>query len=133
MTPASRNMTSEFKLRKRMVGPSLGAGYGRELLNFAVSRGANRRQLLELSDISPQVLESLDNRLPLARYEALMGAAAALTGEPAVALQFGEAVRMQECSIVGLVCEACETTADVGKQLNRYGRLVYDDGRGVSP
>jgi len=37
---------------------------------------------------------------------------------------------MQEVSIVGLICEACETTADVGLQLNRYGRLAYDIGEG---
>jgi AraC-like DNA-binding protein len=55
--------------------------------------------------------------------------AAELTGEPALALQYGEAVRMQEISIVGLICEACETTIEVGRQLNRYAALVIDEGR----
>ena len=55
--------------------------------------------------------------------------AAELTGEPAIALQYGEAVRMQEISIVGLICEACETTMDVGRELNRYAALVVDDER----
>ena len=72
----------------------------------------------------------MDNRIALDRYVALITAGAVLTSEPALALKYGEAVRMQEISIVGLICEACETTMDVGTQLNRYGRLVYDTGDG---
>src|SRR4029079_11819523 len=64
------------------------------------------------------------------KYVALFKAAAELTDEPAIALQYGQAVRMQEISIVGLICEACETTMDVGRELNRYAALVVDDDRG---
>ncbi len=39
---------------------------------------------------------------------------------------------MQDISIVGLVCEVAETTADVGRQLNRYARLMVDEGRSGS-
>ena len=126
MTVDAKNMT--LGNAARAAGPTIGAGYARGLLNFAVSKGASREQLLERSQIGASELEDLDNRIPLARYEALMCAGAELTGEPALALEFGEAVRMQEISIVGLICEACETTLDVGVQLNRYSRLAYDDG-----
>ncbi len=130
MTATLKNMASRINGGNGIAGPTVGAGYARGLLNFAVSKGAPREKLLELSRISAHDLEDLDNRIPLTRYEALVRAGAELTNEPALALQFGEAVRMQEVSIVGLICEACETTLDVGVQLNRYGRLVFDEGGG---
>jgi NAD(P)-dependent dehydrogenase (short-subunit alcohol dehydrogenase family) len=61
----------------------------------------------------------------------LFEAAIALCQEPALALHFGERVRMQDVSIVGLICEAAETTAEVGRQLNRYGRLMLDEDGGA--
>ena len=132
MTAPLKNTASRINGGSRVGGPTIGAGYAKGLLNFAVSKGAPREKLLALSQLSAGDVEDLDNRIPLARYEALMRAGAELTNEPALALQFGEAVRMQDVSIVGLICEACETTLDVGVQLNRYGRLVYDAGGGTS-
>lgn len=129
MTDGLKNLTSRLK---PTTEPMVGAGYPKGLLDFAVAKGADRATLLERAGLTADELEDLDNRVPLARYEAMMKAAAALTNEPALALQYGEAVRMQEISIVGLICEACETTPDVGVQLNRYGRLAFDDGSGKS-
>jgi AraC-like DNA-binding protein len=129
--PSARTNTAVVSKRaKALAGPTVGAGYARGLLHFAVSKGADREELLRRSQIAASDLEDLDNRIALDRYVALMNAGAALTDEPALALQYGEAVRMQEISIVGLICEACETTRDVGEQLNRYGRLVYDRADG---
>jgi AraC-like DNA-binding protein len=110
--------------------PTISAGYPRGLLDFAVSKGANRDALLRRSGLNEHDWAHQDNHVALDRYLALFNAAAELTGEPAIALQFGEAVRMQEVSIVGLICEACETTIDVGRELNRYAALVLDDARG---
>jgi AraC-like DNA-binding protein len=118
------------KPKRSVPGPSFGAGYPLGLLEIAVSLGADRGELLQRSKIDAPDLDDLDNRVALDRYIALMSAAAVLTGEPAMPLKYGEAVRMQDLSIVGLICEACETTFDVGLQLNRYGRLVYDTGDG---
>ncbi len=116
-----RNMTS---------APTISAGYPRALLDFAVSKGADRQALLDGAGLTAGALERQDDRVPLDRYLALFDVAAALTRTPAIALQFGEAVRMQDISIVGLICEACETTAAVGHALNRYAALVLDDARG---
>lgn len=113
-----------------MRTPTIGAGYPRGLLEFAVRKGADRAALLERAGLSEEDLRQQDNHVALNRYLALFQAAAELTGEPAIALQFGEAVRMQEVSIVGLICEACETTIDVGRELNRYAALVLDDAGG---
>jgi AraC-like DNA-binding protein len=109
--------------------PTIGAGYPRALLEFAVAKGADGQALLDRAGLCAADLSEQDKHVPLVRYAALIDAAAELTGEPAIALQFGEAVRMQEISIVGLICEACERTTDVGVALNRYAALVVDDGR----
>src|SRR5262245_17331294 len=116
MTAAPKNVTSGPKSVRAAAGPTVSAGYAKGLLSFAVSKGADRAQLLALSGLSAPLVEDLDNRVPLASYVALFKAAVELTGEPALALQYGEAVRMQEISIVGLICEACERTIDVGLQ-----------------
>ncbi len=127
MTPGAKNMIADAAPPARAT---IGAGYPRGLLDFAVRKGANRAALLERSGLSEADLSQQDRHVAIDRYLALFKAAAELTGEPAIALQFGEAVRMQEVSIVGLICEACETTIDVGRELNRYAALVVDDERG---
>jgi len=110
------------------MAATISAGYPRTMLDFAVSKGASRQQLLERCRLTEGELADQDQHVPVERYLALIEEAAALTGEPAIALQFGEAVRMQDISIVGLICEACETTLEVGAQLNRYASLVADEG-----
>lgn len=116
-----------------MAEATIAAGFPKALLVFAVSRGADRQILLERSGIASSDLADPDVHIPLARYIALFRSAIELTGDPALALHFGERVRMQDISIVGLVCEVAETTADVGRQLNRYAPLMLDEGAGKSP
>jgi AraC-like DNA-binding protein len=113
-----------------MPNPTVAAGYPKALLDFAVGKGADRRALLDRSGVRQEDIEHPDNRVPLANYVELLRVAATLTNEPAITLEFGKAIRMQEISIVGLICEACETTVDVGRQLNRYAALVLDEDRG---
>src|SRR5262245_98402 len=118
MTVVLKNMASGLNLKKLPSGPTVGAGYARGLLNFAVSLGADRAVLLRRAKIEAADLDNPDNRVALDSYLALISAGAELTSEPALALKYGQAVRMQDISIVGLICEACETTIDVGAQLN---------------
>ena len=113
-----------------MPQPTIAAGYARGLLDFAVSKGADRSALIKRAGIDATALQHQDNRAPIPGYVALFEAAAALTGIPAIALEYGKAVRMQDISIVGLICEACESVLDVPVQLNRYASLVVDDERG---
>jgi AraC-like DNA-binding protein len=109
--------------------PTIATGFPKALLVYAVSRGADRQTLLERAGLASKDLAEPDARVRLAQYLALFEAAIILCQDPALALKFGEAVRMQDISIVGLICEVAETTADVGRQLNRYARLVVDEGR----
>lgn len=126
MTTASKNMTSARKAAKPAGGPTVGAGYARLLLEFAVSKGADRALLIERSQISAHDLADADNRIPLAKYIALMRAGIALSGDPALALHYGETSNLSEYSIVGLIADAAKTMGHALVQLNRYGRLVVE-------
>src|SRR5262245_51411442 len=86
-----------------MPNPTVAAGYPKALLDFAVSRGAERQMLIERSHIRLEDLEDQDNRIPLANYMALLKAGIELCNDPALSLLFGEAVRMQDVSIIGLI------------------------------
>lgn len=109
-----------------MTGPTVGAGYARGLFEFAVSKGAQRAALAAAANIAPADLEDQDGRIPFTDYMRLMREAKAMTGEPALALFYGEAVNLSEISILGLVCHACETMLDAFRQMNRYGQLVVE-------
>jgi AraC-like DNA-binding protein len=110
-----------------MANPTIAAGYPKAFLDFAVARGADRRVLIESAHIRPDDLEEQDNRVPLSNYVALLEAGVELCQEPALALLFGEAVRLQHISIVGLIGEASQTTEEARRQLNRYAHLMLDE------
>jgi AraC-like DNA-binding protein len=105
---------------------TVSSGFVLALLGYAVSRGADRDALVEHAAIDPASLEDRDARLPYARYIALMQAAKAATGDPALALNFGQAVQVADISIVGLIGQASTTMLEAFEQLNRYVRLIVD-------
>jgi AraC-like DNA-binding protein len=112
-----------------MANPTIAAGYPRAFLDFAVSRGADRRTLLARSHICPEDLNDQDNRIPLANYLDLLKAGIELCNEPALALLFGEAVTLPDISIVGLMGQSVESVEE-GQRLNRYARLTLDEDDG---
>ncbi len=109
-----------------MPNPTIAAGYPKALLDFAVSKGANRQLLLERSQIRLDDLKDQDNRIPLANYLALLKAGIELCNEPALSLLFGEAVKLQDISIVGLIGVAFDNVESVRRQVNRYAPLTLD-------
>lgn len=109
-----------------MAEPTIAASFARALIDLAVSKGASRKALAERSGIDPEDLHDPDNRIPFAKYAALMRAGKALADDPALALHFGEAFDMADLSILGLIGGACETPAEALAQVNRYGRLGAD-------
>lgn len=114
-----------------MTEPTIAAGSARALMELAVSKGAGQKVLAERSGIDPAELQDPDNRIPFAKYVALMRAGKELCRDPALALHYGEAFDFAELSIVGLIGRASETMADGFAQFNRYARLVLDDGLGI--
>lgn len=109
-----------------MREPTVAAGFARALLELAVQKGASREALIARSGIDPELLGDQDNRVPLPSYVKLMRAGKELSGDPALALHFGESFDISELSIVGLIGRSCETVAEAFAQLNRYARLVIE-------
>lgn len=109
-----------------MPEQTVSSGFLRALLDFAVSKGAARTALLESADVSESELLDRDSRIPFAKYIALMRAAKTLTNDPALAIQFGEQVDVDQISVVGLIGKASNTMLDAFTQLNRYVRLIVD-------
>lgn len=127
MTPRIKRMTAGTREPGTLNEPTVAAGFARGLMDFAVSKGASRRELAERSGIDPVELEDLDNRIPFARYVALMRAGKELCKDPALPLHFGEAVDMSEMTIIGMTgASASGTMEDDVAQLNRYAPLALD-------
>ena len=113
-----------------MPNPTIAAGYPKAFLEFAVSRGANRATLLERSHLSLDELKDPERRISLSTYIALMEAGIELCNEPALALLFGEAVRLQDISIVGFLGNTLSDIASGPAMINRYARLALDPDDG---
>jgi AraC-like DNA-binding protein len=113
-----------------MAELTVGAGFARGLIDFAVAEDAGRRALAERAGIDPADLEDQDNRVPFDAYVALMRAAQEATGDPALALHFGEAVDISDLSILGLLGGAGETAIEALPQMNRFSRLAIEVDKG---
>jgi hypothetical protein len=98
----------------------------RALLDLAVSRGANRRTLIERSRIDPKDLEDRDNRIPFSKYVALMKAGQELCNDPALALHFGETVDPKEISFTHEI--GASSLAEAFSIGNRYAPLSVEVG-----
>jgi len=109
-----------------MAEPTVSAGFARGLMELAVSRGADRAMLARQSGIDSAELADQGRRIPFARYVALMRAGKALSGDPALALHYGEAVDISRVSIVGLIGQAAATMMEAFVQLNRYVALIVE-------
>lgn len=109
-----------------MPEATIAAGFARALMELAVLKGADRKALADRSQIDLEELQDQDNRIPFAKYVALMRVGKELCNDPALALHFGEAFDMAELSIVGLIGQSSETAADAFAQLGRYSRLIVD-------
>jgi AraC-like DNA-binding protein len=126
MTLASNFMTSAFKAQTKAREPTIAAGFGAALVDFARGKGASAPVLLARAGVTPEDIAHPDARLPIVHYAALLTTAAELCNEPAFGLKFGEAVRLEEVSIVGLIGSASATMGEGREQLNRFARLIVD-------
>jgi len=109
-----------------MVEATVSAGYAKELMDFAVSKGAPQRQLAEMSQIRLEDLQDPDNRLSLASYVALMKASIQLCNDSSLPLHLGAATNFNKISVVGMLCNSAPTMGEALMQLNRYGYLVAE-------
>ncbi len=109
-----------------MTERTVAAGLVRGLTRFAAARGADVPTLLARAGIDPTLLEDQDNRVPFDSYVRLMRTAQELTGNPALALQYGAIDDLAEISVVGLIGQAAETVLEAFMQLRRFGQLVVE-------
>ncbi len=117
-----------------MKQPTVSARLVEGLLSFAADNGAPRDALLADADIPSEAFEDPDGRVPIGDYQALMARAKAATGDPALALRWGEAVDMADVSIVGLIMNASRTMGEAFEQLQRFNRLALEvDTVGAAP
>ena len=110
-----------------MSRPTVAASLPKAFIDFAVARGANRRALIERSQICAENLGDPNHRIDLPKYISLIESAIELCREPALSLLFGEAVTMQEISIVGLIGEQANSVEEARQQMNRYAGLMFDE------
>lgn len=129
MTVSAKNLTSG-----NSGAPAghftVAAGVARGLLDYAVSKGADRAELARRAGLDATLLDDPDARVDAPAYVALMRAGQAMTGDPALALHWAEDVNLAKMSIVGLLGEASMTLLESFVQVRRYGRLVTDLGGG---
>lgn len=111
-----------------MAELTVAAGVAGALVDLASAKGADRAALTRRARIDPAELAHPDRRVPFDRYIALMRAARELSGDPALALHFGEAFELSDLSIVGFLDAGVDTVADGLGLLNRYGSLVVEVG-----
>ena len=111
---------------------TVSAGYAKGFFDYAVRRGAKRAELLRLADIDERVFDDPDNRLPIANYQTMIGAAKTQCNAPALALEFCDDTHFEELSVVGLICQSAPFMGDALKQLSRYGKLVTDVDLGLA-
>jgi AraC-like DNA-binding protein len=105
---------------------TVGAGLPRGLVKLAVEKGADAAELARRAGIALADLDDQDNRIAMDRYIALMRAAKDLTGDPALALHYGESVDLSDISITGLIMNACATMGEAFLQMNRFGKLAIE-------
>jgi len=109
-----------------MPDQTVAASVARALLEFAVSRGSARHALVQRSGIDPAKLSTPDERVPFAKYVALMRAGQELCSDPALSLHFGESVHLSELSFASMIEPDSRTMTDMIAMVNRYASLTVD-------
>jgi len=105
---------------------TVAASFASALRNLAISKGADATELDRRSGSIAADFANPDARVPLDRYKALLHAGQELSGDPALALHFGEAADLADLSIIGLMGEASASFGEAFEMLSRYARLAID-------
>ena len=93
------------------------------LVTYASSKNADRSAMLEAGGLVADDLADPDARIPLEAYQRTFEAARRLSGDPALALHWGEQIDMADVSVVGMIMNASATMGEAFAQLQRYTGL----------
>lgn len=94
--------------------------------DYACDRGAKRDILLADSGLTENDLSDQDNRIPLAAYQAMIGAGIRQTGDTALLLRHTFETRLETMSVVGQIVHTSASLRHSLEQLNRYLHLMGD-------
>ncbi len=106
--------------------PTVSTTYLLGVVDFAVSRGLSRRRLLAYAGLAECELDHPDARHPAEWLVLLLRAGAALEGDPAFSLHFGQHVPCDQVSLAAPLGRAAATVREALQQVNRYGPLSID-------
>ncbi len=104
----------------------MAAGFAASFTTFACEKGADRDTLLAQSALTEDDLSDQDNRIPVAAYQALIGAAIAQTGDTALLLRHTLETELESMSVVGQIVHTSASLRHSIEQLNRYLHLMGD-------
>jgi len=104
----------------------MAAGFAASFADYACDRGATRDVLLAASGLSENDLSDQDNRIPVAAYQTLIGAAVQQTGDTALLLRHTLDSLLETMSVVGQIVHTSQSLRHSIEQLNRYLHLMGD-------
>lgn len=104
----------------------MAAGFAAAFAAYACDNGANRQELLSISALTEDDLSDQDNRIPVASYQALIGAAIQQTGDTALLLRHTLESKLETMSVVGQIVHTSASLRHSIEQLNRYLHLMGD-------
>lgn len=110
-----------------MSQPMMAAGFVTALLDYVSGRDASREQLLIACGLKAEDLSDQDNRVPVAAYQALIGAAIEATGDTAILLRHTLESRLETMSVVGQIVHSSASLEHSIQQLNRYLHLMAEN------
>ncbi len=109
-----------------MNSATVSFGFAKSLFDFAVSCGADVRQLASTAGVGFDENMDPDARFSAKKFLEVLIQSKHSTGDPALALHWGEAVGMSEISVLGMIMNASRTMGEAFEQLQRYARLAAD-------
>ena len=111
-----------------MTEQTMAAGFAASFADYAAEKGADKAALLTHAGLTEADLADQDNRIPVASYHALIGAAIGQTGDTALLLRHTLESRLETISVVGQIVHTSASLAHSIEQLNRYLYLMSDVG-----
>lgn len=110
-------------------GPTASARAARDVVRYAVARGASEGDLLDAAGISPEALRDPDGRVQGDAHGRLWEAAAEAVGDPDLGLHLGARYRHDALSIVGHVMLSARTLGEALDALAEYSTLFAEGVR----
>lgn len=109
-----------------MTEKTMAAGFAASFADYACDKGAARSVLLAASGLTEADLSDQDNRIPVAAYQTMIGAAIQHTGDTALLLRHTFDSRLEAMSVVGQIVHTSASLRHSIDQLNRYLHLMGD-------